>query len=131
MGWLEPAVAELEAVARVPGAADRDRAGVLALAADIRLFIGDRQGACTQALQAQALAPEDDFTSCLAAHTLAEVDAGLLFADKVGTRLHAAVLHGTAAWIALQQGDIAAGEARMVDAAEEFKSSVSSRRPGS
>jgi DNA-binding CsgD family transcriptional regulator/tetratricopeptide (TPR) repeat protein len=220
MGWLEPAVAELEAVALVPGAGDRDRAGALALAANIRLFIGDRHGACTQALRAQALAPEDDFASCLAAQTLAvaadaggevteavelakkaveiaarsrdlrvghlhphfhlgmvlvdadrrddalaalqlgrrlgeergnvmwlplhhvllaqtrassgeltdalaEVDAGLILADEVGTRLHAAMLHGTAAWIALQQGDIAAGEARMVDAAEELKSSVS------
>jgi DNA-binding CsgD family transcriptional regulator len=220
MGWLEPAIAELEAVARVPGAGDRDRAGALALAANIRLFVGDQQGACAQALRAQALAPDDDFASCLAAQTLAvaanargevteavklatqaveiaarsrdprvghlhphfhlgmvlvdadrrddalavlqlgrrlgeergnvmwlplhhvllahtragsgeltdalaEADAGLLLADEVGTRLHAAVLHGTAAWVALQQGDIAAGEARMVDAAEELTASVS------
>jgi hypothetical protein len=57
LGWLEPAVAELEAVARVPGAPDRDRAGALALTANMRLFLGDQQGACAQAQRARALAP--------------------------------------------------------------------------
>lgn len=220
MGWLEPAVAELEAVTRVPGASERDRAGALALAANIRLFVGDQHGACAQAQRARAEAPDDDFVSCLAAQTLAvaadargevteavtlarqavaiaarsrdprvghlhpqfhlgmvlvdadrrddaltalqlgrrlgeqrgnvmwlplyhallaqtragsgeltealaEVHAGLLLADEVGTRLHAAVLHGVAAWVALQQGDIATGEARMIDAANELRASVS------
>ncbi|MCA1836641.1 MAG: hypothetical protein LC721_10075, partial [Actinobacteria bacterium] len=220
MGWLEPAVGELEAAARVPGALVRDRAGALALAANIRLFVGDQQGARAQAQRARALAPDDDFVCCLVGQTLAvaadargevteavalaqqaveiaarsrdprvghlhpqfhlgmvlldadrrddalaalalgrqlgeqrgnvmwlplyhallalmrsasgeltealaEVHAGLLLADEVGTRLHAAVLHGVAAWIALQRGDIATGEARMVDAAEELKASVS------
>ncbi|MBV8992325.1 MAG: AAA family ATPase [Pseudonocardiales bacterium] len=220
MGWLEPAVGELEAVARVPDALGRDRAGALALAGNIRLFVGDQQGARAQAQRARALAPDDDFVCCLVAQTLAvaadacgevteavalaqqaveiaarsrdprvghlhpqfhlgmvlldadrrddalaalalgrqlgeqrgnvmwlplyhallaltrsasgeltdalaEVHAGLLLADEVGTRLHAAVLHGAAAWIALQQGDIGTGEARMIDAAEELKASVS------
>jgi DNA-binding CsgD family transcriptional regulator len=220
MGWSEPAVAELEAVARVPGASDRDRAGALALAANIRLFMGDQQGACAQVQHARAQAPDDEFVSCLAAQTLAvaadargevsegvtlaqqavdiaarsrdprvghlhpqfhlgmvlvdadrrddalaalqlgrrlgeqrgnvmwlplyhallaqiravggeltdalaEVHAGLLLADEVGTRLHAAVLHGVAAWVALQQGDIATGEVRMIDAANELQASVS------
>ncbi len=220
MGWLEPAVAELEAVALVPGASDRDRAGSLALAANIRLFVGDQRGACAQAQQARAVAPDDDFAVCLALQTLAvaadargevaeavelaqqavaiaarsrdprvghlhphfylgmvlmdadrrddalaalqlgrrlgeergnvmwlplhhallaqaracrgeltdalaETEAGLVLADEVGTRLHVAVLHGTAAWIALQQGDIAAGEARMIDAATELAASAS------
>ncbi len=71
IGWLEPAVAELEAVARVPGASDRDRAGSLALAANIRVFLGDPQGARDQAQRAQTMGPEDDFTGCLAAQTLA------------------------------------------------------------
>jgi predicted ATPase len=57
MGWSEPAVAELEAVARVPGASDRDRAGALALAANIRLFVGDQQGACAQVQHARARHP--------------------------------------------------------------------------
>ncbi|HXT45743.1 MAG TPA: AAA family ATPase [Pseudonocardiaceae bacterium] len=220
MGWLEPAVGELEAVGRVPGASRRGRAGALALAANIRLFVGDRQGARAQAQRARALAPDDDFVCCLAAQTLAiaadaggevteavalarqaveiaarsrdprvghlhpqfhlgmvlldadrrddalaalalgrqlgeqrgnvmwlplyhalltltrsasgeltdalaEVHAALLLADEVGIRLHVAVLHGVAAWIALQQGDIATGEARMIDAAAELKASAS------
>ena len=41
IGWLEPAVAELEAVAGVPGASDRDQAGSLALAGNIRMLVGD------------------------------------------------------------------------------------------
>jgi hypothetical protein len=56
---------------------------------------------------------------------VAEAEAGLVLADEVGTRLHAPLLHGVAAWVALQRGDIAAGEARMVDAREEFVASVS------
>lgn len=71
IGWLEPAVTELETVARVPGASDRDRAGSLALAANIRIFLGDPQGAQDQAHRARALGPDDDFTGCLAAQTLA------------------------------------------------------------
>ncbi len=55
---------------------------------------------------------------------VAEAEAGLVPADEVGTRLHAPLLHGVAAWVALQRGDIAAGEARMVDAREEFVASV-------
>jgi DNA-binding CsgD family transcriptional regulator/tetratricopeptide (TPR) repeat protein len=220
MGWLDPAVGELEAVARIPGVLRRDRAGALALAANIRLFVGDQQGARAQAQRARTLAPDDDFVCCLVAQTLAvvadargevtkavalaqqaveiaarsrdprvgylhpqfhlgmvlldadrrddamaalalgrqlgeqrgnvmwlplyhallaltrsvggeltdalaEAHAGLLLADEVGTRLHAAVLHGVAAWIALQQGDIATGEARMLDAAQELKASTS------
>lgn len=220
MGWLEPAVGELEAVGRVSNAASRDRAGALALAANIRLFVGDRHGARAQAQRAKALAPEDDFVCCLAAQTLAvaadargevteavalarqaveiaarsrdprvghlhpqfhlgmvlldadrrddalaalalgrqlgeqrgnvmwlplyhallaltrsaggeladalaEAHAALLLADEVGIRLHAAVLYGITAWIALQQGDIATGEACMIDAAEELKASAS------
>jgi DNA-binding CsgD family transcriptional regulator len=220
IGWLEPAVAELEAVARVPGVSDRDRAGSLALASNIKLFIGDRLGASAQAQHARAISPGDDFAVCLAVQTLAvaadargavaeavalaqqaveigarsrdprvghlhphfhlgmvlmdadrrddalaalqlgrrlgeergnvmwlplhhallaqyralggeltdalaEVEAGLVLADQVGTRLHAPVLHGVAAWIALQRGDIAGGEARMVDAREELIASVS------
>ncbi len=220
IGWLEPAVAELEAVARVPGASDRDRAGSLALAANIRMFIGDPQGASAQAQQARAVAPDDDFATCLALQTLAvvadargkvaeavelahqaveiaarsqdprvghlhphlhlglvlldadrrddalaalqlgrqlgeergnvmwlplhhamlavhrviggeltdavaEAEAGLVLADEVGTRLHAPLLHGVAAWVALQRGDIAAGEAHMIDAVAEFTAAVS------
>ena len=71
IGWLEPAVAELEAVVRVPDASDRDRAGSLALTANIRLFIGDPHGADAQARQAQAMGPHDDFANCLAYQTLA------------------------------------------------------------
>ncbi|HET9256128.1 MAG TPA: LuxR C-terminal-related transcriptional regulator, partial [Pseudonocardiaceae bacterium] len=70
-GWRNAAIAELEAAARVPGASDRDRAGSLALAANIRVFIGDPQGAAAQARQAQTLRPGDEFVSCLAAQTLA------------------------------------------------------------
>ncbi|MGQ0775916.1 MAG: helix-turn-helix transcriptional regulator [Pseudonocardiales bacterium] len=220
IGWLEPAVAELEAVARIPGATDRDRAGSLALAANIRLFLGDPEGARNQARRARVSGPDDDFACCLAAQTsalvaqargefteavelarsavegaarsrdprvshlhphlylgialvdadrrgeataalalgrrlaeergnvmwlplhhamlalhhavsgeltdaLAEARAGLALADEVGTRLHAPLLHGVAAWVALQRGDIAAGEARMVDAAQEFTAAVS------
>ncbi len=219
IGWLEPAVAELEAAAHVPGATKRDRAGSLALAANIRLFLGDPHGAQAQAQQVRAAGPDDDVAVCLALQTLAlaadargevasavqlaqqavdiatrsrdprvghlhphlhlgmvlidadrraeartalqlgrrlgeergnvmwlplyhamlavhhvvngeltdgvaEAEAGLVLADEVGIRLHASLLHGVAAWIALQRGDIAAGEARMVDAAEEFKASV-------
>ncbi len=220
IGWLEPAVAELEAVTRVPGASDRDRAGALALAANIRLFLGDPRGACALADQARVVGPRDDFATCLALETLAlaaqargevakavnlaqraveiaarsrdprvgrlhthlhlglvlldadrggdalaalqlgrrlgeergnvmwlplhhamlglhravggeladavaEAEAGLVLADEVGTRLHAPLLHGVAAWVALQRGDIAAGEARMVDAQEEFVAAIS------
>ncbi|MGH3752916.1 MAG: helix-turn-helix transcriptional regulator [Pseudonocardiaceae bacterium] len=71
IGWREPAVAELEAVARVPGASDRDRAGSLALAANIRMFLGDPEGAQAQARQARTVAPDDDFVTCLAGQTLA------------------------------------------------------------
>ncbi|MGH3886728.1 MAG: ATP-binding protein, partial [Pseudonocardiaceae bacterium] len=220
IGWLEPAVTELEAVARVPGASDRDRAGSLALAANIRVFLGDPQGARDQAQRARRMGPDDDFAGCLAAQTLAlaahargelaqavklaqraveiaarsrdprvghlhphlhlgmalldadrrdeaaatlqlgrqlgeergnvmwlplhhamlamhrvmngeltdalaEAEAGLVLADEIGTRLHAPLLHGVAAWVALQQGDIAAGEARMSDAEAEFIAAVS------
>jgi DNA-binding CsgD family transcriptional regulator len=72
------------------------------------------------ALLAQTRAGSGELTEALA-----EVHAGLLLADEVGTRLHAAVLHGVAAWVALQQGDIATGEARMIDAANELRASVS------
>ncbi|MDQ5856266.1 MAG: hypothetical protein M3302_08145, partial [Actinomycetota bacterium] len=71
IGWLEPAVAELEAVAGVPGASDRDQAGSRALAGNIRMFVGDPHGACIQAQRARALGPHDDFASCLAWETLA------------------------------------------------------------
>ncbi|MGH4001656.1 MAG: LuxR C-terminal-related transcriptional regulator, partial [Pseudonocardiaceae bacterium] len=220
IGWLEPAVAELEAVTRVPGASDRDRAGALALAANIRLFLGDPRGAGIQAQRATAVGPHDDFATCLAWQTLAvaahargetteavelaqravevaarsqdarvgylhpqlyigltlldvdrrddalaalqqgrrrceqrgnmmwlplyhgmlavhriiggeltdaaaEAEAGLVLADEVGTRLHAPLLHGVAALVALHRGDIAAGEARMVDAVTEFTAAVS------
>ncbi|MGH3815268.1 MAG: helix-turn-helix transcriptional regulator [Pseudonocardiaceae bacterium] len=220
IGWLEPAVTELEAVARVPGASDRDRAGSLALAANIRIFLGDPQGARDQAQRARTMGPDDDFAGCLAAQTLglaahargelteavelaqraveiaarsrdprvghlhphlhlgmalldadrrdeaaatlqlgrqlseergnvmwlplhhamlamhrvmsgeltdalAEAEADLVLADEVGTRLHAPLLHGVAALVALQQGDLAAGEARMADAEAEFIASVS------
>ncbi len=219
IGWLEPAVAELEAAARVPGAAPPDQAGSLALAANIRLFIGDPHAAQAQALAARSTAADDDVAGCLALQTLAltaaargevtaavdlaqqavelaarsrdprigclhphlhlgmalisadrhaeagsvlqlgrrlgeergnvmwlplhhamlgvlhlvtgeltdaaaEVAAGLALADEVGTRLHASLLHGVAAWVALQRGDISGGEARMIDAVEEFKASV-------
>ncbi len=71
IGWREAAVAELEAVARIPGASDRDRAGSLALAANIRMFIGDPQGGYAQAQRARAMGPDDDFVTCLALQTLA------------------------------------------------------------
>ncbi len=71
IGWLEPAVAELEAAAHVPHATEGDRAGSLALAANIRIFIGDPHGAQAQAQQARAVAPDDDFAACLALQTLA------------------------------------------------------------
>ncbi len=220
LGWLEPAVAELEAVAGVPGASDRDQAGSLALAANIRMFVGDPRGACVQAQRARAVGPHDDFASCLAWETLAlaahargdvaeavdlsqraveiatrsrdprvghlrthlflglvlldddragdalatlqlgrqlgeergnvmwlplhhamlalhravsgeltdavaEAEAGLVLADEVGIRLHAPLLHGVAAWVALQRDDITAGEAHMINAREEFAASVS------
>lgn len=220
IGWLEPAVAELEAAARVPGVSDDDRAGSLALAANIRLFLGDPHGACAQAQQATAVGPHDDFATCLAFQTLAlacqargevteavqlahravevatrshdprvghlhpqlylgltlldadrrgdalaalqggrqlderrgnvmwlplhhamlavhqftggdltdawaEAEAGLVLADELGTRLHAPLLHGVAALVALHRGDIAAGEARMLDAVTEFRAAVS------
>ncbi len=220
IGWREAAVTELEAAARVPGATDRDRAGALALAANIRMFLGDPHRARTQAQQAQALAPNDDFATCLSLQTLAlaaqatgevaeavtlaqqavdiasrsreprvghqhphlhlglalmdadrwdealaafqlgrrlgeergnvmwlplhhamlalhrslsgeltdcvaEAQAGLALADEIGTRLHAPLLHGVLSWAALQQGDIAAGQARMADAAAEMMASTS------
>ncbi len=56
---------------------------------------------------------------------VAEAQVGLGLADEVGTRLHAPLLHGVTAWVALQRGDIATGEARMVDAAAEFTAAVS------
>ncbi|MGH3764962.1 MAG: helix-turn-helix transcriptional regulator [Pseudonocardiaceae bacterium] len=219
IGWLEPAVAELEAAARVPGASDRDRAGSLALAANIRLFLGDPGGAQDQVLLARAAGADDDVTGCLTAQTLAlvadargevaaavelahqavdiatrsrdprvghlhphlylgmvlgdadrraeaqtvlqlgrrlgeergnvmwlplhhamlamhhvvngqltdamaEAEAGLTLTDEVGIRLHASLLHGVAAWVALQRGDITAGDARMGDAVTEFTASV-------
>lgn len=217
IGWLEPAVVELEAAARVPGVSASERASSLALAANIRLFLGDPHAAQAQAEQTRTA--DDDVAGCLALQTLAlaadargevvsavrlaeqavelaarsrdprigclhphlhlgvvlfdadrhaeaatalqlgrrlgeergnvmwlplhhamlgvhhlgtgeltdamaEVDAGLALADEVGIRLHASLLHGVAAWVALLRGDIAAGEARMVDAVQEFTASV-------
>ena len=56
---------------------------------------------------------------------VAEAKAGLVLADEVGTRLHAPMLHGVAAWVALQRGAILAAEAHMVDAAAELITSAS------
>lgn len=50
---------------------DCDRADSLALAANIRLFIGDPHGAEAQARQTQAMGLHDDFANCLAYQTLA------------------------------------------------------------
>ncbi len=51
---------------------------------------------------------------------IAEVDAGLALADEVGTRLHAPFLHGLAAHVAIEQGDLVAAEARLAAAVAEF-----------
>ncbi|MGH3786717.1 MAG: helix-turn-helix transcriptional regulator [Pseudonocardiaceae bacterium] len=122
IGWLEPAVAELEAAAGVPGATERDRAGSLALAANIRLFVGDRRAEARTVLQLGRRLGEERgnmmwlplYHAVLAMHHVmngeltdagAEVEAGLMLADEVGTRLHAPLLHGVAGLVALLRGD--------------------------
>lgn len=79
-GWLEAALAELEAAlaemdeaVRVPGASDLERVGPAALAANIRLFVGEPAEARSQATEALAAGRqlEDDFAVSLALQTLA------------------------------------------------------------
>jgi DNA-binding CsgD family transcriptional regulator len=52
--------------------------------------------------------------------TVAEAEAGLALADEVGTRLHAPFLHGIQAWVAVQRGDLATAQARLIAAVDEF-----------
>jgi DNA-binding CsgD family transcriptional regulator len=106
----------------VLGDADRRDDALAALQLGRRL--GEQRGNVMWLPLYHALLAQIRSTSGELTDALAEVNAGLLLADEVGTRLHAAVLHGVAAWIALLQGDIATSEARMIDAVEELKASV-------
>lgn len=72
-GWLESAIAELEVAAQVPGGAEAERLGSLALASHLRLFLGAtdeaRLGAQDALVDARRLG--DDFALCLTLQTLA------------------------------------------------------------
>jgi DNA-binding CsgD family transcriptional regulator/tetratricopeptide (TPR) repeat protein len=216
-GWLEAAAEELEAAGRVAGAAERERVGALALAANLRLFLGEPTAAegSARELLADAERLGDDYAVCLSLQTLAvaaaakglvgeaielsrratatarrsaeprvghlhpqlflglilldgdrldeagavlqegrrraeargtvawlplydcalamrclfegslddglaEIDTGLALVDEVGTRLYVPLLHGMAAWVAAQRGELAAADELLRQAAEEF-----------
>jgi DNA-binding CsgD family transcriptional regulator len=51
---------------------------------------------------------------------LAELESGLTLADEVGTRLYVPFLHGMAAWLALQRGELPVAQARIETATSEF-----------
>jgi DNA-binding CsgD family transcriptional regulator len=51
---------------------------------------------------------------------LAEIDTGLALVDEGGTRLYVPLLHGMAAWVAAQRGELAAADELLRQAAEEF-----------
>ena len=221
-GWLEAAVGELEAAAGVSGVGEIERAGSLALAGYLRLFLGEPEHALRQAERARDEAARgDDFSACLACQTLAvgadaagrvteavelaqqavriathtteprlgqlhphlslgfilldadrfeeaevvlqqgrhgaeergtvawlplyhcalamqrvmtgcwddglaEVESGLALADEVGTRLYVPFLHGLAAWVALQRGELPVAQSRMERATSEFLLTLSS-----
>ncbi|MGH9165552.1 MAG: ATP-binding protein [Acidimicrobiales bacterium] len=79
LGWLEPAVAELEAAAAIGELGEMERCGALALAANLRLFLGEPESAEIQAARAIVDGERlgDDFTLCLGLQTLAvAADAG-------------------------------------------------------
>lgn len=223
-GWLEAALGELEEVARVPGVADADRVGPAALAASIRLFVGDPAQAVLQARRVleEARRLDDHFARSLALETLAvgaaaearvadatalaaeavavanrsdqpstaqlhphlylglilidadrladaeaalqegrrraeergsvvwlplyhwglalcrvltgqwddalaEVEVALAVAEEVGTRLHVPFLHGIAAWVAVQRGDLARAQGSIDEAVREFLAATSDR----
>lgn len=86
-GWLEPAVGELEAAASVAGAPEAQRLGSLALAANLKLFLGAPQEAERRAREALAGAERsaDDFAACLARQTLAiAADARAEVGEAIG-----------------------------------------------
>ncbi|HEX2041899.1 MAG TPA: AAA family ATPase [Acidimicrobiales bacterium] len=72
-GWLEAAADELEAAGRVAGAEERERMGALALAANLRLFLGVPSAAegAARELLAEGERLGDDFVVCLSLQTLA------------------------------------------------------------
>lgn len=74
-GWLEDARIQLEAAAQVPGVAEGERLGALALAANVRLFLGEPEEAGRRAGSAAVAARQqaDDFALCLSLQTLAIV----------------------------------------------------------
>ena len=51
---------------------------------------------------------------------VAESEAGLALADDVGTRLHAPILHGVVARVAIEQGDLVAAESSLEASRAEF-----------
>ncbi|MGH9156836.1 MAG: helix-turn-helix transcriptional regulator [Acidimicrobiales bacterium] len=92
LGWLEPAVGELEAAAAVEQLDATQRCGASALAANLRLFLGEPQVAAHQAslALAEGEALGDDFSVCLGQQTLA------LAADADGRVGDAVALAGLA-----------------------------------
>jgi DNA-binding CsgD family transcriptional regulator len=72
-GWLEAAAAELMAAGQVTGIPDTERLGALALAANLRLFLGEPGPAETAAREVLAEGERlgDDYAVCLALQTLA------------------------------------------------------------
>ncbi|HEX2273901.1 MAG TPA: AAA family ATPase [Acidimicrobiales bacterium] len=72
-GWLEAAAGELEAAGSIAGVGDRERIGALALAANLRLFLGERGRAerASRELLAEAEGLGEDYAVCLALQTLA------------------------------------------------------------
>jgi DNA-binding CsgD family transcriptional regulator len=72
-GSLEAAAAELEAAGRVAGVADTERLGALALAANLRLFLGEpgRADGAARGVLAEGERLGEDFAVCLALQTLA------------------------------------------------------------
>ncbi len=75
LGWLEPAVDELDAAAALAGAPEADRRGALALAASLLPFLGqpDEARRRAEALQREAEAAGDEFALCATLQTLAVV----------------------------------------------------------
>jgi predicted ATPase/class 3 adenylate cyclase len=93
-GHMAAAIAELEAAAEVIGAPDAERVPPLALAANIRLFLGDVDRAREQAERARVEGERvgDDLTLCLALQTLAiAADARGLVDEAVGLARRAVV----------------------------------------
>ena len=106
-GWLEPAVAELDAAGAMADSPDTDRRGSKALAAHLRLFLGQRAeaAAASTALldELPAQGSGDDFSRCTALQTLA------LAADAEGWIARAAELSDAAVHVATRSSEARVG----------------------